>query len=187
MAVQYLAETRPSAIEQKTSRSAPNPIRGLFIPAHKEIESIRRAARASKKFCKSVVLRVIAEANENHALKKAKLPQTTVQVLMPFNESFSPFLGGEQEECMSRDVARLLTKNSIPRTLEVTGDKKDCKALAAKEKTKKRAATDLVAKKKVAELMKKKAAGIIKQAVQVGARARVLKRKLRQLNLVLSL
>ena len=55
------------------------------------ITSIRRAARAYKKFRKSVVLRVIAEANENHALKKAKLPQTTVQVLMPFNESFPPF------------------------------------------------------------------------------------------------
>ena len=84
-------------------------------------------------------------------------------------------------------MARLLTKNSIPRTLEVTGANKAGKALATKENTKKRAATDLVAKKKVAEFMKEKAAGSIKQAVQEGARARVLKRKLRQLNLVLSL
>lgn len=72
---------------------------------------------------------------------------------------------------LSSDVAKLLKKHSIPKTLALIAGKKTAEAAAAKSKAKKKAAADVAAKKRVAETKKKMAAFIIKKALLAKARA----------------
>lgn len=75
---------------------------------------------------------------------------------------------------LSTDVAKLLKKNGIPKTLALIAGKKVADAVAAKQKATEKAAAVVASRKRVAETIKKMAAFIIKKALLARARAKKL-------------
>lgn len=78
---------------------------------------------------------------------------------------------------LSKDVAKILKTNSIPKTLVIIVGKKTADAVVAKKKATDKAAADVAAKKRVAETKKKMAAMIIKKALLARGRAKKLERE----------
>lgn len=157
---------------------APNPWIIFLRTSKRKYPTSAAASKAYQKSFKPVLLNLIKEASKNRTTNQIKAVYHK-QICKYFYDSMkaSGTSTIPKKKKVSSSVAKILKKNSVPKTLAIMGAKKQATQMAAKQKAVKQASARVEAKKKAAEVAKIRARAIRRLFVRAAAKEKVLRKE----------
>lgn len=149
----------------------------IFLRSHKgQFKTIKEFSRQYRSVfmpgMRAIVIKIADDKNLAEHQKKGAMHNLLCRYFYKFMKRERKTAGAKKK--LSADVAKLVKKNSVNKTLALIAGKKIADAMVARHRAKKKAAADVAAKKRVAETKRKMAALIIKKALLARAKAKKL-------------
>lgn len=146
----------------------PNPWLVFLSGNKKRFKSITQASESYRKVFKPKLLQALIDiaAKDSSVGTKKKDFQRLLCKHMFTRTNTGVITNWKSKANLSRDVATVLNKNSIPRTLEIIGAKQAAKAVVRKQAAVKKAGITVAQKKKVAEMIKRREDRLKKEALE---------------------